>query len=67
MSSLEVASNVDKDGLVKGRAEDGTPIRAKISGTSLARQLMEKMRLEKEPSWKVRSRKRAERRHRRNK
>ncbi len=40
----------DKDGMVKGRAADGTKIRGRIRGKSLARELMEKeaARLEKE-------------------
>lgn len=31
----------DQDGFVRGRAADGTPIKAKIGGKSLARRLME--------------------------
>lgn len=31
----------DEDGLIKGRSADGTPIRGRIRGKSLARQLME--------------------------
>jgi len=34
----------DADGTVKGRAADGTPIRAKIAGKSLARQIRERSR-----------------------
>ena len=34
----------DADGRVKGRAADGTPIRAKIGGKSLAKQIREKHR-----------------------
>lgn len=34
----------DADGLAKGRAADGTPIRAKIGGQSLAKQIREKHR-----------------------
>lgn len=43
-SSLEAASLVDEDGMIKGRAADGTPIRGKIRGRSKARELMEKAR-----------------------
>ena len=35
------AISMSKDGFVKGRAGDGTPIKAKIGGKSLARRLME--------------------------
>lgn len=41
ISPLGMLKLADKDGLVRGRAADGTPIRAKIGGKSLARQLME--------------------------
>lgn len=34
-------ARVDKDGFVKGRAADGTPIRGKVGGKSVARKLME--------------------------
>jgi hypothetical protein len=39
---LAVASLAGDDGKVRGRAGDGTVLRAKICGKSLARQLMEK-------------------------
>ena len=32
---------VDSDGMIAGRADDGSPIRGKIRGKSVARQLME--------------------------
>jgi len=32
----------DKDGFIRGRAADGTPIKGRIRGKSLARELMEK-------------------------
>ena len=38
---MSVAAKAGKDGKVQGRAADGTPLRAKIGGKSLARQLME--------------------------
>ncbi len=38
---LNVAAKTDKDGMIKGRAGDGTPIKGRIVGKSLARQLME--------------------------
>ncbi len=43
VESLQVAATLtpDKDGYIRGRAEDGTPIKAKIGGKSLARRLME--------------------------
>jgi len=43
VTPLELASMVssDKDGFIKGRAADGTPIKAKIMGKSLARRMME--------------------------
>ena len=42
-SAEPAAIEPDADGFVKGRAEDGTPIKAKIrvGGKSLARRLME--------------------------
>jgi len=36
------AVKVEKDGSIKGRAADGSPIKGRIVGKSLARQLMEK-------------------------
>ena len=39
---MSMVAKAGKDGKVQGRAVDGTPIRAKIGGKSLARQLMEK-------------------------
>ncbi len=41
--TLMAASEVqpDEDGMVKGRAADGTAIKARIGGKSVARQLME--------------------------
>lgn len=43
ISSLGAKSTLTKNGeLIAGRAADGTPIKAKIAGKSLARQLMEK-------------------------
>jgi len=44
MSGLEAIGTIkpDKDGMVRGRAKDGTLIRGRIGGKSLARQLMEK-------------------------
>ena len=39
---LAVAARADKDGLVAGRAADGTPIKGRIGGKSVARQLMER-------------------------
>lgn len=53
MASAEPAAIVpDADGFIKGRAEDGTPIKAKIrvGGKSLARRLMEKEAAKKKTS-----------------
>lgn len=36
-----VAAGMTKDGVMKGRAKDGTPIQGRIRGKSVARQLME--------------------------
>ena len=42
MPSLEVPTMVDvKDGLIAGRAADGTPIKGVVRGKSRARELME--------------------------
>jgi hypothetical protein len=51
----------DRDGYIKGRAEDGTPIKAKMSGKSLARMIRE------EQEEKARKEKRKEKRKRRRK
>ncbi len=51
----------DKDGMVKGRAGDGTPIRGRIAGKSKARQLMEaaeERRLKEKKEKRTRKRKR---------
>ncbi len=49
MESMAVASMIkaDKDGLIKGRAADGTPIKARIGGKSLARQMLEEQQKKK--------------------
>ena len=36
-----MAVKVDEDGYIKGRAVDGTPIRGRVGGKSVARRLME--------------------------
>lgn len=38
---LQAAQLADKDGLLKGRAADGTPIVGRVAGKSKARQLMD--------------------------
>ena len=38
---LDVSVKADQDGMVRGRAADGTAIKGRIRGKSLARQLME--------------------------
>ena len=40
-STLDVSVKADQDGMVRGRAADGTAIKGRIRGKSLARQLME--------------------------
>jgi len=66
MEATEVASAIktDEDGMVRGIAADGTPIRGRIRGKSKARELMEKeaARKEKEELWKVKRDKRRKRR-----
>jgi hypothetical protein len=42
----------DSDGSIKGIAADGTPIKGRIAGKSLARQLMEKEEKRKEEELK---------------
>jgi len=46
-SMLPMAVKTDEDGTVAGRAADGMPIRGRIAGKSLARQLMEKAQVRK--------------------
>ena len=41
MAPQNVSAKADKDGMVRGRAADGTPIKGRVGGKSLARQLME--------------------------
>ena len=50
----------DEEGFIKGRAADGTPIKGRIRGKSLARELMEKAEEErkKEMLKKKKNRKR---------
>jgi hypothetical protein len=57
VQSLAVAP--DKDGVVRGRAADGTPIRGRIAGKSLARQLMEEQAAERRAAVKKSKRKRS--------
>jgi hypothetical protein len=42
LGSLDVVPMADKDGFIKGRAKDGSPMLGRIAGKSLARQLMER-------------------------
>jgi len=44
VSRLEAVGSLspDENGLVKGRAADGTPFKARLGGKSVARQLMER-------------------------
>ena len=41
-AGLAMAAKADEDGLIAGRAADGTPIKGMWKGKSVARQLMEK-------------------------
>lgn len=40
----EVSSLASSDGTIKGRSKDGTPIKGRIRGKSVARELMEKQK-----------------------
>lgn len=42
LDALETGALADKDGVIKGRAADGTPIKGRIAGKSLARQIAER-------------------------
>lgn len=57
----------DENGLIKGRAEDGTPIAARVTGKSVARRLMEEEQRKREEEEKARKwrERRAKRRKRR--
>lgn len=44
MDSLAAASLADEAGLIRGRAADGTPMKARIAGKSKAQQLREAAR-----------------------
>ncbi|KKN88379.1 hypothetical protein LCGC14_0249420 [marine sediment metagenome] len=48
VASSDVATKVDADGMVAARAEDGTRLRLKTEGKSLARRLMEEEQHKKE-------------------
>lgn len=69
-SAKKMFPAIGEDGIVKGRAEDGTAIEGRITGKSLARRLMEEEEQKKlqgpESAWQKRARKRAERRNKRN-
>ena len=54
---LEVTSRANKEGLIKGRAADGTPFMARISGKSLAQRIREKQEEEKKKEQKILNRK----------
>jgi len=62
MEAMEASSMIktDEDGMIRGMTADGTPIRGRIRGKSLARELMEKeaARKEKDERWKKRKEKR---------
>jgi len=40
-SPIDVLATAETDGKIRGRAADGTPIKGRVGGKSLARQLME--------------------------
>ena len=42
MLPMAAAALANKEGFIKGRAADGTPIKGRIAGKSLAKQLAEK-------------------------
>jgi len=52
------------DGVVAGRAADGTPIKGRIAGKSLARQLMERVQARKKLEQEAKSKKGRRRRRR---
>ncbi len=65
MDAVEAMGNLtpDKDGMIRGRAADGTPIKAKIGGISAARRLRQE--LEKKALEESIKKKKGRRRHRR--
>ena len=61
---LAAASLADKNGYIKGRSSDGSPIKGRITGKSLARQLMEKQEAKKkEEKQSKRRRKKGNKHH----
>jgi hypothetical protein len=64
MDPREVASTLqpDKEGFIKGRAADGTPIKAKMGGKSLVRMMREKQEAEAKKKRKQEKRKKRRRR-----
>lgn len=64
-SAHEVAS-MSKDGLIKGRDEEGKPIQRKVAGKSWARQLMEQEEAKRKAEEQKKERKRRKRRRREN-
>ena len=59
MDPLQAATlSKDDDGMIKGRAADGTPIKARIAGKSLAKQMMEKAEQKKKESQQKKKRRR---------
>jgi len=62
-SPLVVASDADADGMLRGRASDGTLIKGRVRGKSVARQLMEEeqAKAEAEKSGRKRRRRRTSR------
>jgi hypothetical protein len=60
MTGLDALSTLkpDEDGMFKGRATDGTPMKAKIGGKSLARRLMEQQEKEEEEKERKEARRR---------
>jgi len=56
------AVKVSEDGVVAGRAADGTPIKGRIVGKSLARQLMERAQERKRVEQEAKSKRKKRRR-----
>ena len=53
LQPMQAASLADKDGVIKGRAADGTPITGRIAGKSKARQMIEKLEAERQEKSKA--------------
>ena len=65
MESAQVTDIADKDGMIKGRAADGTQIKGKIAGKSLASQIRERNAKKREAEEKQKQQEKTSRRRRR--